>query len=138
MNDGMRQCLIGALLSTLGSLAGKYAFNVDDRKVVLDIIVRFIGDEYSTVIDRVVMLVLAVLMLAINSWMLTYLVKAMHSLGTVTATTVISNVGFGLSGVFGALCFGEVLGTKWLTGMICIATGVVLMTIEPKNKSKIE
>lgn len=67
------------------------------------------------------------IMVLLNSVMLTFLVRAMHDLGTVQSTTVINAMNFCLSGVTGTLFFDESISTRWIIGILIMWIGIVFI-----------
>lgn len=76
------------------------------------------------------------LMVGLNALMLRSLVKAMHNMGTVKATSVINAIAYIVSGVYGQFVFGEPIGVYWLAGIALILQGVYLIS-SPGEESKL-
>lgn len=65
-------------------------------------------------------------MAALNGVMLAHLTRAMATHGTLRATTLNSTISFVLSGVLGAVLFGEELTARWSAGMAVGMAGLAL------------
>jgi multidrug transporter EmrE-like cation transporter len=87
------------------------------------------GTPVSQMMFWLVRVALIGAMLALNSVMLGFLVRAMHALGTAPATTIINAFSFGLSGLVGLVVFGETLALRWWVGLGFILSGVACIAI---------
>ncbi|MES1916653.1 MAG: hypothetical protein MHM6MM_008454 [Cercozoa sp. M6MM] len=119
--------VLAAVLGTLASVAGKCAFEDSLRESL------GITWQHAWIVQAAIGVGA---MIALNGVMWTTLVKAMQKTGTVTATATSNAVSFALSGLLGALFFGDTLTQKWFLGTALTIGGVTMLTLDKTDESE--
>lgn len=131
--------LLSSFLGSLSGVVGKYASQHDN---IYNIVIYYYS-SYNTILLQlvatlsyvtnnnihnivyIIQALLYIVMLLLNSIMLSITVRTMNQFGTYTTTTLNTGIGFVCNGLIGYILFNEYISYQWLYGMCCILIGVI-------------
>ncbi len=122
----LRQAVFSATCGSLASVCGKLAFDVSDD----NLLALYNMDTY------VVRVFLAVLILLLNSIMLSFYVRVLQAVSALQASLLAFVCNYVVSTLFGVFLFGESVSMQWALGACLMTAGAFRagsMDLNPKD-----